>query len=78
MKSDSSKKRSVTTEQAIKMLSDEGLEINEKEAEEILDFLYFLAKLTVNQLIKSNSKVDLYQPDKQGKAIKSPDKIKKP
>lgn len=59
------------------MLSDEGLEINEKEAEEILDFLYFLAKLTVNQLVKGNSKVDLHQPNKQGKSIKSPDKIKK-
>jgi hypothetical protein len=54
MKSDSSKKRSVTTGQAIKMLNDEGLEINEKEAEEILDFLYFLAKLTVNQHVNNH------------------------
>jgi hypothetical protein len=53
MGSDSSIKRSVTTAQAIKMLADEGLEIKEKEAEEILDLLYFLGKLTVNQLVNN-------------------------
>ena len=34
------------------MLAKEGIIVTEKEAEKILDFLYFLAKLTVNQYLK--------------------------
>jgi len=57
MGSDSSKKRSVTTEQAVKMLAKKGLEINEQQAQEILDFMYFLAKLTVDQYVNDSSKL---------------------
>jgi len=42
-------KRKITPEQAIKILRKNGIEATEKDAEIILDFLYFLAKLTVNQ-----------------------------
>jgi len=49
-------KRNVTPQQAIKILEDNGYKVNEKEAEEILDFLYFLGKLTVDQYIKDISK----------------------
>ena len=52
MKAGLSEKRNVTPQQAVKILEQSGLKISEKEAEEILDFLYFLGKLTVNQLIK--------------------------
>jgi hypothetical protein len=52
MKAGLSEKRNVTPQQAVKILDQNGLKKNEKEAEEILDFLYFLAKLTVNQGIK--------------------------
>ncbi|EHQ26579.1 hypothetical protein BDD43_0621 [Mucilaginibacter gracilis] len=49
MKSDSSNKRTVTTSQAIKMLEKNGVKVTEKKAQEILDLMYFLAKLIVNQ-----------------------------
>jgi hypothetical protein len=55
MHKDVQQKRSLTTKDAIKVMRENGVEITEKEAEEILDFLYFLAKLTVNQYIKQNS-----------------------
>ncbi|MFD0766710.1 hypothetical protein ACFQZI_17745 [Mucilaginibacter lutimaris] len=56
MKGGLSEKRNVTPQQAIKILEENGYEINEKEAEMILDFLYFLGKLTVDQYIKDASK----------------------
>jgi len=46
-------KRGVTSEKAIKILHENGIEVSEKEAEKILEFLYFLAKLTVNQYINN-------------------------
>jgi hypothetical protein len=48
------KKRNVTTADTVKALRKNGIEISEKDAEIILDFLYFLAKLTVNQYVKNN------------------------
>lgn len=47
-------KRTLTTAHAIKVLGKNGINVTEKEAEEILDFLYFLAKLTVNQYINND------------------------
>jgi hypothetical protein len=44
--------RSITPEKAKKILLENGLEVNEKEAQEILDLLYFFAKLIVNQNFK--------------------------
>ncbi len=55
MQKDLQQKRSLTTKDAIRVMRENGVEISEKEAEEILDFLYFLAKLTVNQFINDNS-----------------------
>ncbi len=55
MQKDLQQKRSLTTKDAIRVMRENGVEISEKEAEEVLDFLYFLAKLTVNQYIKENS-----------------------
>jgi hypothetical protein len=43
-------KRSVTVNDAIRHLAKNGVKVSEKEAEEILEFLYFLAKLIVNLL----------------------------
>jgi hypothetical protein len=59
MKPRTSDYRSVTPEKAKKILFDNGLEVNEKEAEEILEFLYFLAKLSVNHYVNTedNKKV---------------------
>lgn len=52
MKAGSSEKRNVTTAQAIAILKKNGREVSEKEAEKILDLMYFLAKLVVNQNVK--------------------------
>ena len=45
-------KRKITPAAAVKMLKESGREVTEKEAENILDFMYFLAKLIVNQNFK--------------------------
>jgi len=45
-------KRNITTEKAIAILKKNGVEIDEKNAEKVLDFMYFLAKLIVNQNFK--------------------------
>ncbi|MDN3585003.1 hypothetical protein [Mucilaginibacter flavus] len=52
MKAGSSEKRNVTTAQAIAILKKNGREVSEKEAEKILEMMYFLAKLVVNQNVK--------------------------
>lgn len=49
------KNKSVTTKDTIKSLRSDGIEISENEAEKILEFLYFLAKLTVNQYVNNKS-----------------------
>lgn len=49
------KKRSLTTAHVIKTLREDGHEISEKDAGEILEFLYFLAKLSVNHYFGGNS-----------------------
>jgi hypothetical protein len=53
MKAKTSDNRSITPEKAKKILLENGVEVNEKEVEEILEFLYFLAKLTVNQYVNN-------------------------
>lgn len=40
-------RRKVSTDQAIKILKKNGLHINEEQANEILDFLYLIAKTTL-------------------------------
>jgi protein-tyrosine-phosphatase len=46
---EATEKRNITPEQAVKVLRKNGIEATEEEAKKILDFLYLLAKLTVNQ-----------------------------
>lgn len=48
------KKRNVTTADTVKALRKNGIEVSEKDAEIILDFLYILAKLTVNQYVNND------------------------
>lgn len=48
----SSQKRGITPEFAIKELRKQGIEIDEKQAENILEMMYFLDKLVVNQSFK--------------------------
>ncbi|MGY4537829.1 hypothetical protein ACVW0P_002248 [Mucilaginibacter sp. UYNi724] len=46
-------KRKITSTEAVKILKKSGLDIDEKKAEEVLDMMYFLAKLLVNQNFKT-------------------------
>ena len=50
-----SQKRNITAERAVAILKKNGVDIDEKNVEKVLDFLYFLAKLTVNQYIKETA-----------------------
>lgn len=45
-------KRNITPQKVVEILSKSGVKITEKKAEELLDFMYFLAKLIVNQNFK--------------------------
>ena len=45
-------KRNVTPEMAVRILKKQGIEIDEKKASEVLDLMYFIAKLIVNQNFK--------------------------
>ena len=47
-------KRKIKNANVIGVLSEKGIEISENDAEIILEFLYFLAKLTVNQYVNDN------------------------
>lgn len=53
MKAGLSERKNITPQQAVKILEQNGLKVSEKDAEIILDFLYFLGKLSVNQYIKT-------------------------
>ena len=53
MKAGLSERNNITPQQAVKILEQSGLKVSEKDAEIILDFLYFLGKLSVNQYVKS-------------------------
>ncbi|HTK19886.1 MAG TPA: hypothetical protein VL442_10250 [Mucilaginibacter sp.] len=53
MKAGLSERKNITPQQAVKILEQRGLKVSEKDAEIILDFLYFLGKLSVNQYVKS-------------------------
>jgi hypothetical protein len=48
------KKRNVTPAITIKELKKHGLTVDEKQSETILDFLYFLAELSVRQYLDDN------------------------
>lgn len=56
MHKDLQKKRNITTKDTIRAMNENGIQISEKEADEILDFLYIIAKLTVNQYINDEGK----------------------
>lgn len=45
-------KRNITPAKAVEILKKNGSEVTEKEAENILDFMYFLAKLIIDQNFK--------------------------
>ena len=58
MKVGPSEKRSVTPKQAIEILGKHGYKVNEEEAGEILDFLYFLGNINVDRYIKETTSIN--------------------
>ena len=52
------KGRKITASMAVKLLQEKGVNVNEKDAENILDFLYFLAKLSVKQYINKKENIN--------------------
>ena len=50
---DLAEKRNITAEMAVRILKKQGIEIDEKKALEVLDLMYFIAKLILNQNIKT-------------------------
>lgn len=46
------KKRNITPEKAVKILSKNGINIDKNDAAEVLELMYFLAKLIVDQNFK--------------------------
>lgn len=45
-------KRNITPEKAIEILSKNGIRIDKNDAQEILELMYFIAKLIVDQNFK--------------------------
>lgn len=43
----------IKAEIAVEILAKNGIIVNEKEAENILESLYFLVKMSVNQMVKN-------------------------
>lgn len=52
-KQDLAEKRKITPEMAVKILRKNGIEIDEKQVAEVLDLLFILAKLEVENYLKS-------------------------
>ena len=49
---DYSEKRSVTPEKAVEILAKHGTKVTIEEAKIILDFMYKIGKLSINQYVK--------------------------
>jgi hypothetical protein len=56
MKAGLSEKRGITPKKAMNILSKNGTHVSETQAEEILDVMYLLAKMIVNQNLKKQEK----------------------
>jgi ribose 5-phosphate isomerase RpiB len=53
-------KKTVTNKRIIEHLEKHGIEITEKNAAEVLELLYFLAKLIVKQNFKNENRRSIY------------------
>lgn len=48
-------KRNVTPDQAVRILRKNGIEVSEKEARKILDFMYIIAKLAIRDYFSDST-----------------------
>lgn len=53
MEAKAGSKRSISVQKAREVLNKNGIELSEKKTEEVLDLMYFLAKLIVDQCFKN-------------------------
>ncbi|WP_202909761.1 hypothetical protein [Mucilaginibacter pedocola] len=53
METGTKEKRKITSADAVTILKKSGIEIGEKKAGEVLELMYFLSKLIVNQNFKT-------------------------
>jgi len=56
-------KRSITTEKVVALLNKDGLEISMTEAEMIINFLYFLTEIVVDENTGDESSEPLYKSE---------------
>jgi hypothetical protein len=49
-------KRNITPEQAVRVLRKNGIEVSEKDARKILDFMYIIAKLAIREHFSEDMK----------------------
>lgn len=67
MRRDNSIKRSISTLEARAILKENGIELSEEKAEEVLELMYFFAKLIVDQRFE-NEDSRLIHKGKHGRA----------
>lgn len=48
-------KRNITPDQAVRILRKNGIEVTEKEARKILDFMYIIAKLAIRDCFSDST-----------------------
>lgn len=48
-------KRNITPDQAVRILRKNGIEVTEKEAKKILDFMYIMAKLAIRDYFSDST-----------------------
>lgn len=49
-------KRNITPDQAVRVLRKNGIEVSEKDARKILDFMYIIAKLAIREHFSEDTK----------------------
>lgn len=49
-------KRNITPDQAVRVLRKNGIEVSEKDARKILDFMYIIAKLAIREYFSDSTK----------------------
>ncbi|WP_433831471.1 hypothetical protein [Flavobacterium anhuiense] len=66
----------ITPEKALKMLTDEGMNVTLEEATEILSFLRILAEARVKHFLKDSESHEIVKDDQLNQNIHNPTKIR--
>ncbi|EJF99024.1 hypothetical protein [Flavobacterium sp. F52] len=76
MESNENQRGKITPEKALKMLTDEGMNVNLDEATEILSFLRILAEARVKHFLKDSESDEIVKADQLNQNTETPTKIK--